>query len=244
MITIQLLGGLGNQMFQRAFGIGLQKRGYKVQYDRSRLIESTHREYSLGIFGNLRFGTPEHPNVLEGQAEVVQPPDTCTMIGYWQSEKYFAPLAREDVKLAFMFPNPPVMEIHSPTIALHVRRQDYVGLQHFHGLPTLDYYREAVKQIRARDWVDRVMVFSDDIDWCTQNLPRDFHFVRGTTKYEDMQLMSECDHIVTANSSFSWWAAWLGERPGRIVVTPKRWFSNDAMEATTEDLIPKRWLRV
>jgi hypothetical protein len=243
MVTIKLLGGLGNQMFQRAFGISLETRGYKVQYDRSALVEGTHREYSLGKFGELPFGTPQEPTVTEHSMlfnqNYLRPPATCTMVGYWQSEKYFE-LVERNVRDAFKLPGVPVRRVRN--IALHVRRQDYVNLQHFHGMPALDYYRNAVAHIRRQaGFFCDVVVISDDRQWCRENLP-DFAVFEGKDKYEDLAMMASCDYQVISNSSFSWWGAWLG--PQKLVVAPKRWFADNNAESGAGDIVPANWVRL
>ena len=240
MITIRLLGGLGNQLFQAAFAMSLQDRGYEVQLDRSFLIEGTHREYSLGYFGIKADGKARGREVYEVgmryNESYLDPTDDCTLIGYWQTEKYFAQISN-NVREAFKFPD---ISPRLPHIAVHVRRQDYVGLEHFHGMMTLDYYRAAIAQIRRRVGAEiPVMVFSDDLNWCKQNFP-DFEIANGGTKYEDLRLMSLCDYQVTANSSFSWWGAWLGRQ--QMVVTPKQWFSNISIDYT--DVVPSRWVKL
>lgn len=257
MITVKLLGGLGNQMFQAAYGMALTGKGYEVQFDRSSLIEGTHREYSLGHFWPLREGTGTGPAVYENGMAFdpanLEPLAPCTMVGYWQSEKYFKDMAKE-IHWLFNFNKAALFNssngsseirkdiYRSDSIALHVRRQDYVKLQHFHGMPTVDYYREAVAYIRRRRYDTKVFVFSDDIQWCEENFPRDFTFVRGTDKYEDLRLMSECKHAVIANSSFSWWGAWLQQKLGGIIVAPKQWFADPNMNDV--DIVPARWVKM
>ena len=174
---------------------------------------------------------------------MLQPPPTCTIVGYWQSEKYFADIA-DIVRKTFALTRP-LLHHPSPSIALHVRRQDYTVLQNFHGLPSLAYYLGAVDFIHSRKGHAKVFIVSDDPQWCRENFPADFEIVTGTTKYEDLQTMIDCTHVVTANSSFSWWGAWLGEtpdNPNRIVVVPKRWYSSPSM-ADDAALIPERWIR-
>ncbi len=83
------------------------------------------------------------------------------------------------------------------------------------------------------------VVFSDDSAWCKQNLP--FPVITGFNQHEDLYLMSQCKHGVGANSTFSWWANWLGEYPGRVCIAPTKWFNADA---DTRDIIPKRWIRL
>jgi hypothetical protein len=206
------------------------------------LIEGTHREYSLGYFGINATGAETGQRIYENgmryfPPHLYVPYGNCTMVGYWQTEKYFESIAAK-VRAAFEF-----RERRSilPCISLHVRRQDYVGLQHFHGMPGIEYYQEAVALIRRE--VGRpvpVMVFSDDIQWCRENLPSDFLISDSLNKYEDLRLMASCDYHVIANSSFSWWGAWLG--PQKLVVAPKRWFTD--LNTDYSDIVPERWVKL
>src|SRR6266702_2959197 len=173
MITVKLLGGLGNQMFQAAYALALENQGYTVQLDHSSLIEGTHREYSLGYFGIKAEGRSNGREVYESgmryNSSYLEPTDDSTMIGYWQTEKYFENIT-DKIRRKFDFQGIRVRYVN--TIALHVRRQDYVGLEHFHGMPSLEYYREAVAYIRRRTASNcHVLVFSDDKQWCRENLP-------------------------------------------------------------------------
>ena len=250
MITVKLLGGMGNQLFQKAFGLALMHRGYKIQFDLSSLVEGTHREYSLNPFGQLPVGTPEFPVITEANLafnpSYLMPPETCTMLGYWQSEKYFLPIADKIRSTYWKIPTAQVewndKILGSESVAVHVRRQDYVTLKHFHGMPEIQYYRRALALMPLNK---RVFVFSDDITWCQENFPKDFEFVTGTNKYDDLWLMASCKHAVIANSSFSWWGAWLGDiQPNRLVVAPARWFADEKTEANAKDIVPGRWARI
>ncbi len=162
------------------------------------------------------------------------------MVGYWQTEKYFVDIS-EKIRAAFTFQGNPATHTDLDAIAIHVRRQDYVGLQHFHGMPTLDYYREGIAEIRraARRMLP-VRVFSDDHRWCQENLPPDFTIMNGGNKYEDLKLMAACDYHVIANSSFSWWGAWLSR--DRMTVAPKQWFSDPNTDYS--DIVPERWVKL
>jgi hypothetical protein len=252
-------------MFQRAYGIALEARGYNVAYDRSQLVEGTHREYSLGGFqgdvrltedaeraGDIRPVTAMYQEGMRYDEKYFNLglQRSMAMVGYWQSEQYFKNVIPK-VLQAFQFKDP-----LSPTAAywldeignsccdatfLHVRRKDYVGLQNVHGMPTLKYYSEALTQVPHGP----VYVFSDDIEWCRQSfLGHGFHFVEGTTKFEDLQLMKACRHAIIANSSFSWWGAWLGDcwQP-RTVIAPKQWF-NPAAGIDDTDIVPARWRKM
>jgi hypothetical protein len=112
-----------------------------------------------------------------------------------------------------------------------------------HGLLDADYYNRAARMIAERIGEATYFVFSDDPAWCRANLdlPGNSLVVSGeTAAYEDVHLISLCDHSVTANSSFSWWGSWLGEGPDTIVVAPKNWFAE--FDLDTRDLVPSRWL--
>jgi glycosyl transferase family 11 len=177
--------------------------------------------------------------------------------GYWQSERYFsdyaATLRRELVAgVPFDPENATVAaRIDAVTaVSLHVRRGDYVDdpkTSRYHGTCSLDYYRRAVEHIAARVGSPHLFVFSDDAQWTRANLhvdvPTTFVDANPADRgFRDMQLMSRCRHHVVANSSFSWWGAWLGPSTDKIVVAPKRWFN--AGGADTRDLIPATWVRL
>lgn len=261
MITVKLLGGLGNQLFQYAYAAQLAHRGYEVRLNKDSLVEGTHREYSLGFLGgNMPFGDPVGPRVSESSMrfdeKYLSPEDPSTMFGYWQTEKYFykiEDILRDGIQRA-LWPQKTTLISDafaaayraiscSISIGVHVRRQDYVHLQSFHGMPPIEYYLAAVKQIQCQILPSKVFVFSDDPEWCLQNLPREWNVVGGTSKYDDLRLMSCCKHMVTANSSFSWWGAWLGDnQQGRIVVAPKQWFADPSVDSS--DIIPDRWIKL
>ena len=235
------MGGMGNQMFQAAYALALKHRGYSVQFDKSMMVEGTHREYSLDYFGTIAFGVPEGPQIYEKSLRYdpanLFPTDPCTMVGYWQTEKYFQ--TSVNVREVFKFKNPvPSLDRR---IAVHVRRQDYVGLQHFHGMPDMDYYFKGIQYIQQQvSQTLGVSVFSDDPQWCRENFPKGCEVVEGNSKYDDMALMAAHDYHIIANSSFSWWGAYLG--PQKLVVAPKQWFTTPTVDST--DLVPERWIKL
>jgi hypothetical protein len=245
LITIKLMGGLGNQMFQRAYGLTLAKAGYQVAFNSAALTQPD-RGYALSEFGWLPLSTKKQPAIEEQgirfQADLLAPPDGSVMVGYWQSEKYFSHIANE-VRRAFIFRRYALRS--KGTIAVHVRRGDYVNLQHFHGIPERDWYIRAVDTVLNKRGNDKtIYVVSDDSQWCLDNLPMHWHVVGGIDKYHDMQIISVCEHAVISNSSFSWWGAWLGDGdPQRIVVAPKRWYAAPEMQ-DDQDIVPERWLRL
>lgn len=181
----------------------------------------------------------------------------CYLEGYWQSERYFSGIRhtlQTDFSLALPLDshNQAILDQMSGcnAISLHVRRGDYVSnpaAAQFHGLCSLDYYRDAVKYIGERVDSPCFFVFSDDTDWVLENLKIDFPLkvvdVNGPDRgICDMALMQACKHHVIANSSFSWWGAWLNPDESKIVIAPKRWFKEQNVQ--TEDLIPNSWVRL
>ena len=179
-------------------------------------------------------------------------PRVCLLDGYWQSEKYFAAAAdevRHDFRQAV--PEGPIAERIRATnsVAIHVRRGDYVTIPRtnaLHGTLPPGYYFEAIRLVTAKTAEPRFFVFSDDIGWCREQLAADvrLEFVSGETPdpARDLALMRRCRHQIIANSSLSWWAAWLNDDPEKIVVAPRRWFRDDAIP--TGDVIPAGWLRL
>jgi hypothetical protein len=271
MITVRLIGGLGNQMFQYAAGRRLAlARGVPLRLDLGwyddQPPQDTQRSYELGVYaaddvvtkasvplpeahtrlGLLRQRTVEAlgrgPRVLRQRgtgfdAAILDAPDGSHLVGYWQSERFFADHAatiRADLTLRAPLGQDAAealarIEDDRSAVSLHVRRGDYVSNPHanrFHGTMGVDYYQRAVDLIVQRTGGDvRLHVFSDDPDWCEQHLQlgHDMTVVRGNSGNEDLALMRACRHHVIANSSFSWWGAWLDGRPGGIVVAPERW---------------------
>jgi hypothetical protein len=189
--------------------------------------------------------------------DVLSLPDGTYLDGYWQSEKYFSDCA-EQVRADFTVRHAPSAENQrwleriaaGNAVSLHVRRGDYVtnaSAAAVHGTCDLDYYRRALDHVRQASGADPVVfVFSDDPDWVAANLklPFEMHLVRNNdaaTNYEDLRLMSACRHHVIANSSFSWWGAWLNPSRSKVVVAPRRWFRTNDLD--DRDLIPAAWMR-
>jgi hypothetical protein len=248
MITVRLMGGLGNQLFQYFYGRALAERDYQVQYDDSYLVPRTHREYSLSGFAlDVPFGKGNRS--IHGEADYLNPPNGATMVGYFQGEKFFKEAAERAQHLDLKKPLSEAAREYfrqitaSESVFVHVRRQDYVHLTAFHGMPSMAYYNEALTRVHSLFQQPlKVFVFSDDIPWCKENFPEDFIFVEGTDKYEDLLLMSNCKHAITANSSFSWWGAFLGDGKRRAVICPKQWYT--ALEMRGVNPAPERWIKV
>jgi len=202
---------------------------------------------------------PTDPHAVNERQEFTYDPDFLSMpderyaTGYWQSEKYFAAVAPR-VRHDFAFRHQPSaqnaaliaqMRTHA-SVSVHVRRGDYVSVAKTtatHGLCSVDYYRRGFEAIERAIPSPVYYFFSNDIPWVRANLtPRhEHHFVdhnTGANSYEDLRLMSHCRHHIIANSSFSWWGAWLNPDPDKMVVAPRKWMADVA----TPDILPTTWM--
>lgn len=200
--------------------------------------------------------SPYNPNILKTPKDVY-------LQGSWQSEKYFVDI--EDVirrEFTVKVEQDPqsreiaeqIMGTHS--VSIHVRRGDYVlnrRIKRVHGTCSLDYCSQCVSLIAEKITRPHFFVFSDDPSWVTENLRFDYPttFVThndATRDYEDLRLMSMCKHDIIANSSFSWWGAWLNANPDKIVLAPRKWFNepdkDDPRDLDTRDLFPDGWIKV
>jgi hypothetical protein len=282
MVTVKLIGGLGNQMFQYALGRTIaHRRRTSLALDVSAFRDWYKlRKYSLGVFNIVekfapggiprfsrvcalgqRFLLPGVTYVLKEKSfpfdpDALNAPRNVYLDGYWQSEKYFKEI--EDViRREFCFktePDPPNSELANRvksvnSVSVHVRRTDYVSSPKSYellGICPLEYYREAAELIVSQVPNPHFFVFSDEPDWARGNLEP-----KGPTTFvtqncldnahEDLRLMALCRHHIIANSTFSWWGAWLANSGG-IVIAPQRWFRSNHVDA--RDLIPAGWVRV
>lgn len=286
MIIVRLTGGLGNQLFQYAFGRALsEKTGQRLYFDAEIFNKKKGiRRYELNKFarepncsiplyirilislrhiakrflkkvdqiGPVRFYDESHIFCFDEQVVYKCRAGIDYYDGYWQSPLYFndiRSLLLKDLKLKL----PPsslslslseVMQKEN-AVSIHVRRGDYVTSSH--GLCSIEYYQQAVDLFVKEEKEVSFYIFSDDIPWTKTNLKIDqapVHYVEHTSdliNYEDLHLMSICKHNIIANSSFSWWGAWLNEHPLKQVIAPKNW-GIDGFD--TLDLIPKEWIRL
>lgn len=198
-----------------------------------------------------------HKGVEKGFAfdpSVLELPDGVTLDGYWQSYKYFehiADIIKKDFTLRKPLPShiqklrEKIQSEHS--VCLHVRRGDYIG-NPLHDTTTMEYYRQAIVVLVEKVDIEHIYVFSDDIAWCREHLTFSYPVTFVGEEYSGerasghFSLMRACAHFIIANSTFSWWTAWLGERAEKIVIAPKQWFGDKSIDTT--DLIPGEWIRV
>ena len=172
--------------------------------------------------------------------------------GFWQTEKYFVDIRDQllkDLTLAKPIDNNPYknsIESSDSPVSIHIRRGDYIKETSEHITLDLAYYAKSIEHIRSKVSSPSFFLFTDDPDWVKENnlfsSNKEYTLVEGQNPEIDLTLMSKCDHNIIANSSFSWWGAWLNQNPEKIVVAPKLWFKNPDID--TSDLIPEKWLRL
>lgn len=189
------------------------------------------------------------PNILKIEAN-------CYLSGVWQSEKYFKD-SESIIRKELTLKDPLTTEARdwiqkmaeSDSVSIHIRRGDYVNslkTNQFHGICSLEYYHNAIKLISQKITSPVFFIFSDDIDWVKDNLNIIYpvFYVSGEMlpDHEELMIMSKCKHNIIANSSFSWWGAWLNENKTKIVIAPKKWFNTKTVD--TVDLIPSSWIKI
>jgi hypothetical protein len=287
MFYVTLMGGLGNQLFQYAFGRALSLRsGLELRLslaflnDRAPRKGYTPRRYELDAFSiaapttereagalfrpgvlhriekRLRPGTRISPRGLGFDPLLLEAVDGAIYEGYFQSERYFADC--RPILLHELSPRRPLSPDsediarridETESVAVHVRRGDYVSnpaVNAAFGLCGLEYYREALDAMAGRLARPVFFFFSDDMEWVKNNLSTnaECHYVdhnRREAAWEDLVLMSRCRNNIVANSTFSWWGAWLNDHPDRMVIAPDPWFASGDVG---DNIIPSGWKRL
>jgi len=189
--------------------------------------------------------------------EILNVSDGVYLDGSWQNERYFIDISGI-IRQEFTVKTPPsgknkelIEQISGcNSVSLHIRREDFVSDAHttrVHGICELDYYFRCVEYINQKIKEPHFFVFSDNPEWARANLnlphPMRFFDHNGPDKnYEDLRLMSQCKHHIIANSTFSWWGAWLNQNREKIVLAPKQWLESDDYDP--KDLIPDKWIKV
>lgn len=256
-------GRLGNQMFQFAALRGIaacHNYDYCIPFSDFKNEWTDHQlseTFELSSANNIGFVE------CHGECSGVYPektfsfdlefvnncPDNVSLFGYFQSEKYFDFIS-DSIRQDFKFKKEIeatcqefIQQLDNP-IAIHVRRTDYVQKIQDHPPCSIEYYQKALYHFNS----DReVIIFSDDSEWCkNQELfsPERFLISEGNDNRYDLCLMSMCNDFIIANSTFSWWGAWLANRG--TVIAPSRWFGENGYTSNndTKDLIPDRWIKL
>ena len=242
------------------FEMGLKHFNIRAEFNPKGLIKHRKNGFSKYI---LDIALGNHKNVyketnLSFNNLFHSLPNKTYLKGYWQSEKYFennqknifkdlqliAPQSKKNIK---------TLENISKTnsVSLHIRRGDYVTNSAYnmkHGTCSLDYYKKSVDYLSK--YLNKnftIFAFSDDPEWVFKNLklPMDIQFIEHNSSkknYEDLRLMSQCNHNIIANSSFSWWGAWLNKSPKRTIISPKEWYIDKNIK--NMDIIPNNWIKI
>jgi hypothetical protein len=258
-VTIKLQGGLGNYLFQiaTAYSYGLL-HDKNVLFNVSEAIQ-IHRHittYQENIFRKVNFVSSinytnfnlyREPNFSYDAIPFIN--GSVYLEGYFQSEKYFSEYEHK-IKDLFYITEKLEEEIQNKygevlnqnTCSIHVRRGDYVNLSEHHPLCDIEYYKDAMEHM-PNDTV--YLVFSDDISWCKENFLGDnYIFIEDNSDIFDLYLMSLCNNNIIANSSYSWWGAWLNNNNNKIVVSPKMWFGPAKVGLNTKDVHCKNWIKI
>lgn len=235
--------------------IELAENNEVICFYRNNLFDRFRRK-----FGNMKIvnenGYFFHPELFDLKGNVY-------LNGYWQSEKYFVDIREHLLNEFTLKPelleqindNPKLSGIkqqiqYTQSVSIHFRRGDYVSdsvTSQFHGTASPDYYGKAIAFINERVPNPHFFLFTDDPDWViNQDIVKKIPCTLAVTSnmHLDMHLMSQCKHNIIANSSFSWWGAWLNRNNEKSVVAPKRWFAKDELNQQTVDLIPQSWIRL
>lgn len=177
--------------------------------------------------------------------------------GFFQSEKYFskmAPKVRKEFTLQKSFIDEDTLKFtalinQSDSISLHIRRGDVANnptTNKYHGLCPISYYKTAMKFMSEKAPHHHFFIFSDDIAWVKENLqipfPHTYVSGNGLMSQQELHLMSKCKHNIIANSTFSWWGAWLNQNPDKIVIAPKKW--TNKIPDPHPNIIPETWIRM
>ena len=291
MLIVKMKGGLGNQIFQYAFGRRLAiERGVPLKLDLSWFKTQTLRKFRLEQFkitaeiatiAELKyFDYVERKDIFAGLFRKYQSlfpyyqrhfvkqignaydpfflnvPKKVLLEGYWQSEQYFKSIAKnihEEFRLKY--PLTPLYQSLSnqirsqSSVSIHIRRGDYVSNPRTNSIfctCSSEYYDQAVNLIRSKVNEPLFYIFSDEPKWVQDNFHLKFPFEiipedGDNSDVQQLYLISLCKHHIIANSSFSWWGAWLSNSPDKIVIAPSQWY---ALEKNNRDLLPCDWIKI
>ncbi len=295
MIIVKLKGGLGNQLFQYAFGRKIALRNnteLALDVVNGFLGDPFKRAYALHNFSlRARVASPEEINRLIPHGRIISKLfreyenrfvpirnkvyfKECTQKydgeifnlkilkdvyfdGYWQSEKYFSDIEdilREELSFKYIHnpENQPCLDMieNSQSISVHMRRYDKPGepnASKIYGLFDQKYYSSAIKIMKERVRNPIFFVFSDDINWAKNNIPDAYqmHFILShdmQSALSDLKFIMTCKHNIIANSSFSWWGAWLNKNTSKIVIAPKQWVATNNLKY--QDVVPDKWIKL
>lgn len=248
--------------FPRHYSLGIFNKAIKVATEKE-IAGFTKLAVPDTFKKKLGFNYPEifYESSFCFDSKVLKLNSPVYLNGYFQSYKYFT--GKENlIRRIFKFPNDDLDTenikikrkiLGKTSVSVHIRRGDYVQNKKtadFHGNCSKEYYHKAIEYLSTKLTDFNLIFFSDDIPWVQKefnNLRYQKTYVSGNfaqNSWKDMFLMSLCDHNIIANSSFSWWGAWLNNNPEKIIIAPKRWFADTEQDKKSLDLIPSVWCRI
>ena len=269
MIIAKLIGGLGNQLFQYAVARHLAEiHNTTLKIDLTEFELYKLHKYSLQHFNIIEeFATSDDLKAIKDvkekhfhfDEEFKNISNNVLLLGYWQTEKYFSEITdiirtEFTVKSELQGRDLDVSRLiaDSNSVSLHIRRSDYTPNSYkdqiFDSL-SLKYYKRGIADLSQVENDLTFFIFSDDPEWVKDNVKLDFPVIyvdhnTADTNYEDLRLMSLCRHNIIANSSFSWWGAWLNDNKDKRVYAPTEWFNSNVRNLDSKDIIPKSWIKI
>jgi len=299
MIIIAIKNGLGNQMFQYAFGKVLEwKYSFDVAFDimpddfvsckktdmeiftigEYIIVEKKQtlafqpfsiakyrheKKYLSYIYYKLRrmfhpdkLVTEKLPCQMVAEFENLSPARQYYFMGHWMNLKYFSGF-EDRIKALFLLKDPvfyqsdmalEIINSTSAPVSLHIRRGDYLT-SGFIQAAEMSYYEKAIHLIAEQVHNPMLYIFTNDPEWVTKEFKPELPYKivqgnNGADSYKDLVLMSLCKHNITANSSFSWWGAWLNNNPKPLIVCPKQWYAEETLNTYVSEMIPQHWVRL
>lgn len=229
-------------MRNNIFDLGNFKYKGKIWTGRS-INQEKNRSVIKKLALGEKFKTVIEEHFVYDESVLEKTKKSIHLLGYWQSEKYFKPIAKSlkrELQLkegVLKGVNEEVQDeiLSTNSVAVHVRRADYIddeaNSKIYSNIFNEGYYPKAIDKIERLVENPAYFVFSDDIKWCKEQFKLETNasvrYVENKSAFVDFHLMSKCNHNIIANSTFSWWAAWLNDSLGKIVISPKKWFLND-----------------
>lgn len=290
MVVVRISGGLGNQLFQYAFGQYVaEKIKTNVLYDiqtELNMANFTSRDFALSNFNlkldraskkdirSMRFFSSCNLQRFERKVVQMYPfintkyyieknfqsvflqdvKDNCYYDGYWQLYKYLdtiESLLKTQIVLndGFLkeYADLTKQISNSQSVSIHIRRGDYISIKANANMFItcgLDYYYSAINYVHSLFNDIKFYIFSDDIEWAKKHfVGNQFCFMEANEPFVDLYLMSLCRHNIIANSTFSWWGAWLNRNLHKVVISPNEWFVGK-LNTCKNELIPQKWIQI
>lgn len=266
-------GRLGNQLFQLAALLGVTKKNNyfpSIPVEKNKkeksdgcldLFTNKWISYRLNIFDCFDINIQDNNGIsvknsykephFHFDENIFNIKDDTNIDGFFQSELYFKHI-ENDIKNLFVF-NKNIQEQSNlilkekkkaKLVSVHVRRSDYLGLQHQYNLLDIKYYQQSINMFD--DDIYQYLIFSDDINSCKEIFGENelIDYIEGNNQYVDLCLMTQCDHNIISNSTFSWWGAYLNKNKNKKVIAPSIWFNPNRKDLNTKDMIPKDWIKI